>query len=152
MRAVPEKASPLRVLLVDDHEVVRSGMKALLQATEDLEVNAEAGSVREAVDEAEIRRLCCRRCKRVRTEQVPWARPGARHSRDLEDVVAFLAQRVIVTRVVTEAIDDARLDELYRIGVDEISYRKGHRYLTVVADHDRQGAVVWAAEGHDHPS
>jgi transposase len=31
--------------------------------------------------------------------------------------------------------------------VDEVSYRKGHRYLTVVADHDRDGAVVWAGEG-----
>jgi transposase len=31
--------------------------------------------------------------------------------------------------------------------VDEVSYRKGHRYLTMVADHDRDGAVVWAGEG-----
>ncbi|MGZ4129382.1 MAG: response regulator transcription factor, partial [Actinomycetota bacterium] len=44
---------PLRVLLVDDHEVVRSGVKALLQATEDIIVTAEASSVREAVDEAD---------------------------------------------------------------------------------------------------
>jgi transposase len=115
--------------------------------------------------EAEVRRLSCRRCGRIRTEQVPWAHPGARHTRDLEDVAAFLAQRVdkttvarllrisweavanILTRVVSDQIDDSRLDELYRIGVDEVSYRKGHRYLTVVADHDRAGAVVWAAEG-----
>ena len=47
------KLPPLRVLLVDDHEVVRSGVKALLQATEDIVVTAEAGSVREAVDEAD---------------------------------------------------------------------------------------------------
>jgi two-component system, NarL family, response regulator DevR len=53
MRAVPEKVPPLRVLLVDDHEVVRSGVKALLQATEDVVVSAEAGSVREAVEEAD---------------------------------------------------------------------------------------------------
>ena len=117
--------------------------------------------------ESEIRRLDCRACGRVRTEQVPWARPGSRLTRDLEDVVAFLAQRVdkttvarllrvawetvaaIVVRVVAEHLDPARLDELYRIGVDEVSYRKGHRYLTVVADHDRAGAVVWAAEGKD---
>lgn len=117
--------------------------------------------------EAEIRRLSCPRCRRIRTELVPWARPGARHTRDFEDVVAFLAQRVdktavarlmrcsweavanIVTRVVAGSIDDSRLDELYRIGVDEVSFRKGHRYLTVVADHDRNGAVVWAAEGRD---
>jgi transposase len=117
--------------------------------------------------ECEIRRLHCPRCERVRTEQVPWARPGARHTRDLEDVVAFLAQRVdkttiarllrvswtavanIVTRVVADHIDDSRLEDLYRIGIDEVSYRKGHRYLTVVADHDKDGAVVWAKEGNN---
>jgi DNA-binding NarL/FixJ family response regulator len=56
MPPVTEKAAkrpPLRVLLVDDHEVVRSGVRALLQATEDIVVTAEAGSVREAVDEAD---------------------------------------------------------------------------------------------------
>jgi two-component system response regulator DevR len=47
------KKPPLRVLLVDDHEVVRDGVKALLQATEDIIVTAEAGSVREAIDEAD---------------------------------------------------------------------------------------------------
>jgi transposase len=117
--------------------------------------------------EAEIRRLACRRCGRVRTEAVPWARPGARHTRDLQDVVAFMAQRMdkttitrllrisweavarIVVDVVADSLDPARLDGLYRIGVDEVSYRKGHRYLTVVADHDRDGAVVWAHEGKD---
>jgi transposase len=115
--------------------------------------------------QAEIRRLRCVRCARVVTEDVPWARPGARLTRDLEDVVAFMAQRMdkttvarllrvsweavarAVIRVVADRIDDARLDELYRIGVDEVSYRKGHRYLTIVADHDRGGAVVWAKEG-----
>jgi hypothetical protein len=49
--------------------------------------------------------------------------------------------------VVAGHLDDGRLDGLYRIGIDEVSYRKGHRYLTVVADHDRAGAVVWAGEG-----
>jgi two-component system, NarL family, response regulator DevR len=47
------KVPPLRVLLVDDHEVVRGGVRALLQATEDVIVTAEAGSVREAIDQAE---------------------------------------------------------------------------------------------------
>lgn len=40
-----------------------------------------------------------------------------------------------------------RLDGLRRIGVDETSYKRGHRYMTVVVDHDR-GRVVWASEGH----
>ncbi len=115
--------------------------------------------------EAQIRRLDCRRCGRVRTEDVPWARPRARHSGDFEDVVAWLAQRTdkttitrllrtswetvagIVERVVAEQVDTRRLTGLLRIGVDEVSYRKGHRYLTVVADHDQSGRVVWAAEG-----
>lgn len=118
--------------------------------------------------EIEIRRIHCRRCDRVRTEAVAWARPAARHTRDFEDVVAWLAQRTdktaitrllrtswetvagIVSRVVVEHLDTRRLEGLYRIGVDEVSYRKGHRYLTVVADHDRDGTVVWAAEGKDH--
>jgi len=35
-----------------------------------------------------------------------------------------------------------------RIGVDEISYKKGHRYITIVVDHDT-GRLVWAAPGRD---
>jgi two-component system, NarL family, response regulator DevR len=48
-----KKAPPLRVMLVDDQEVVRGGVKALLAANEDIVVTAEAASVREAIDEAE---------------------------------------------------------------------------------------------------
>jgi two-component system, NarL family, response regulator DevR len=48
-----KKAPPLRVMLVDDHEVVRGGVKALLVANEDIVVTAEASSVREAIDEAD---------------------------------------------------------------------------------------------------
>jgi DNA-binding NarL/FixJ family response regulator len=45
--------APLRVMLVDDHVVVRDGIKSLLQATDDLVVCGEAGSAREAVAIAE---------------------------------------------------------------------------------------------------
>jgi transposase len=113
--------------------------------------------------EAGVHRVDCRGCGRVRTEQVPWARPGARHTRDFEDVAAWLAQRMdktsvarllrctweavdhIVDRVVVEHIDDTRLDGLLRIGVDEVSYKRGHRYLTIVADHV-SGRVVWVGK------
>jgi DNA-binding NarL/FixJ family response regulator len=44
---------PLRVMLVDDHEVVRNGIRAMLQAEDDIVVTAEAGTVQEAIDEAE---------------------------------------------------------------------------------------------------
>jgi two-component system, NarL family, response regulator DevR len=47
------KVPPLRVMLVDDHEVVRDGIRAMLQAEEDIVVSAEAGTVREAIDEAD---------------------------------------------------------------------------------------------------
>lgn len=114
--------------------------------------------------EAEVRRVDCPQCGRVRTEEVPWARPGARHSRDFEDVVAWMAQRTdktsvskllrcswkavhhIVGRVVAEHLDDTRLEGLFHLGVDEISYKRGHHYLTVVADHDT-GRVVWVGAG-----
>src|SRR5438094_4864537 len=51
MGGAPE--TRLRVMLVDDHEIVRSGIRAMLAATDDLRVVAEAESVAEAVREAE---------------------------------------------------------------------------------------------------
>jgi two-component system, NarL family, response regulator DevR len=42
----------MRILLVDDHEVVREGLRALLDAQDDLEVVAEAGTVEEAIARA----------------------------------------------------------------------------------------------------
>jgi two-component system response regulator DevR len=47
------KKPPLRVMLVDDHEIVRDGIRAMLDAEEDIVVTSEAGTVREAIDEAE---------------------------------------------------------------------------------------------------
>jgi DNA-binding NarL/FixJ family response regulator len=48
-----QRDQPIRVVLVDDHEVVRRGVKSLLSATDDIVVTGEAGSVREAIDEAD---------------------------------------------------------------------------------------------------
>lgn len=114
--------------------------------------------------EGEIRRLRCPKCRKVVTEAVPWARPGSDFTRPFEDAVALLAQQTnktavaaltgvawvtvgkIAARVVHEHLDPGRFDNLRRIGVDEISFRKRHRYLTVVTDHDTRH-VVWVAEG-----
>ncbi|HEX6010770.1 MAG TPA: ISL3 family transposase [Geminicoccaceae bacterium] len=116
--------------------------------------------------ECELRRLWCRDCGGPRLEPVPWARPGASYTRDFEDLVAFLAQQMaktpiarllriawdtvgrIVERVVAEHLDERRLEGLLAVGVDEISYRKGQRFLTCVADHAR-GAVIWARPGRN---
>ncbi|HEX6400363.1 MAG TPA: response regulator transcription factor [Actinomycetota bacterium] len=48
-----EKRPPLRVMLVDDHEIVRDGIRAMLDAEPDIVVAAQAGSVAEAVSEAD---------------------------------------------------------------------------------------------------
>ena len=40
----------------------------------------------------------------------------------------------------------SRFDGVRRIGIDETSYKKGHKYVTVVVDHDR-GCLIWAHEG-----
>ena len=56
---------------------------------------------------------------------------------------------VMIERVVTEHTrnqDGDGLDGLTRIGIDEVAYRKGHRYLMCVTDHD-SGRLVWAAPG-----
>ena len=117
------------------------------------------------VIECELRRLRCRDCG-VHLEWVPWARPDAYHTRDFEDVVAWLAQQMaktpiagllrigwdtvgrIVERVAADHLDEKRLEGLVAIGVDEISYRRGQRYLTSVLDH-RVGAIVWCAPGRN---
>ena len=116
----------------------------------------------------EIRRLDCPDCG-IRTEELPWARPGARHTRDFEDMVLWLAQRTdrtsvatlmrcgwetvtaIINRGVAELLDARRLDTLYRIGVDEICYRHPHRYLTIIGDHDT-GTVVDIQPGRSDQS
>ncbi|EUA44361.1 transposase family protein [Mycobacterium xenopi 3993] len=55
----------------------------------------------------------------------------------------------IVGRVVADGRDtNDLLAGLCRIGIDEIAYRKGHRYVTCVIDHTT-GRLVWAAEGRN---
>lgn len=116
----------------------------------------------------EIRRLQCPECGVV-TEELPWARPGARHTRDFEDMVLWLAQRTdrtsvatlmrcswetvtaIINRGVAELLDERRLQTLYRIGVDEVCYRHPHHYLTIVGDHDT-GTVIDIQPGRSDAS
>jgi transposase len=113
----------------------------------------------------QLRRVECHDCG-VRVEAVPWARPDARHTRDFEDLVAFCAQQMaksqvqtllriawdtvgrIVERVVADHLDERRLAALVSIGCDELSYRRGQRYLTNVADH-RTGRIVWSSPGRN---
>lgn len=125
----------------------------------------DLGSCR-AVLEADAPRVRCPE-HGVVVAAVPWARHGAGHTRAFDDQVAWLAvacsktavtelMRIawrtvgaIITHVsadVDAAVD--RLAGLRRIGIDEISYKRGYRYLTVVVDHDTR-RLVWAAPGRD---
>ena len=67
-----------------------------------------------------------------------------------EDMLAELKilARHRLTKQRQQQADADLLAGLERIGIDEISHRKGQRYLTVVVDHD-SGRLVWAAPGRD---
>jgi len=113
----------------------------------------------------EIRRVRCPCCG-VKVEQVPWAAPGSNFTLPFEEHTAYLAQQcskttvtrimrvawrtvgTIIQRVVARHAEGTadRLDGLRVIGVDELSYRRHHKYITVVIDHER-GEIVWASEG-----
>ncbi len=114
--------------------------------------------------EAAAARVSCQ-VHGVVVAQVPWARHRSRFLRSFEDQVAWLATQCsqkacsqlmrldweTVGRIITRVVEQAsrghdRLDELERIGIDEISWRKGQRSLTLVIDH-ATGRLVWAAEG-----
>ena len=63
--------------------------------------------------------------------------------------IAWRTVGAIVTRVAEDAMAGMnRFAGVRRIGIDEISYKKGHRYLTVVVDHDSR-RLIWAAAGRD---
>jgi transposase len=114
---------------------------------------------------ARLRRLWCP-VHRARTEAVPFARAGSDFTRDLEALVAWLATRTdkttitrlvrvnwrtvgrIIERVADDELDRDRLNELFEIGIDEVSWASQHRYLTLVTDHRRR-RIVWGAAGHD---
>jgi transposase len=102
--------------------------------------------------------------------EVPFARHDSWFTRAFEDLVVYdaivssklaAARRHQVSwravdhlclRVATEALDRLDLLEgLVAIAIDEVKYKKGQRYLTVVCDH-LTGKVIWAAKGRTKES
>ena len=126
----------------------------------------DAGAVRVVIRAVAVRVECAEHG--VVAASVPWARHGARHTLGFEQQVAWLACETsksavcalmrtswrTVGAICQRVLDDGqqrfgdRLDGLSRIGIDEISFRRGQRYLTVVVCH-QTGRLVWAAEGRD---
>jgi transposase len=112
---------------------------------------------------ARLRRVRCPE-RGVLVEGVPFARDGARFTRDFENLVAWLATKTdktatcrltridwqtigrVIERVGDELLCEDRLSDLFEISIDEVAWRKGHRYLTLIGDHRRR-RVVWGCEG-----
>lgn len=99
--------------------------------------------------------------------ELPWARHDSRFSRSFEDLVVYdaISSNKLVAahrhgvswravdhmcvRVAEEALGRVDLlDGLVAIAIDEVKYKKGQRYLTVVCDHFT-GKVIWAAKGRN---
>jgi transposase len=117
--------------------------------------------------EAEAPRVECRR-HGVVVARLPWARHGSWFTLEFEQQVAWLATQCsksalcelmriswyTVGRIIERVVADERarrgdpLARLRRIGIDELSYRVGQRYITLVVDHD-SARLVWAEEGRD---
>lgn len=103
----------------------------------------------------------------VVTAAVPWAYPGSGFTKAFDLEAAWLATHLprsavsaymridwkTVGRCISRTLNDIepersrRLNGLVNIGIDETSYKKGHKYITVIVNHDTN-TVVWAAEGH----
>lgn len=113
---------------------------------------------------AVARRVDCAGCGPT-VAAVPWARHDSAFTRAFEDLVvhdaivgnkqaaadrygvSWRAVNNMCVRVAREALGCVDLlDGLVAVAIDEVKYKKGHRYLTVVCDHVT-GRVVWAAKG-----
>lgn len=103
----------------------------------------------------------------VLVADVPWVYPGSDFTKDFDLTVGQLATYLprstvseymridweTVGRCVHRTMNNIepeisrRLDGLVNIGIDETSYKKGHKYITIVVNHDTN-TVVWSAQGH----
>ena len=115
--------------------------------------------------EADTHRIHCPE-HGVVTAAVPWAYPGSSFTRDFDLTVTWLAEYLSRSAVancmridwqtvgsyISRSLHDPeperakRLDGLVNIGIDETSYRKGHKYITVVVNHNTN-TVVWVGNG-----
>ena len=110
------------------------------------------------------RRVECASCGPT-VAAVPWARHASAFSRAFEDLVvhdaivgnkqaaadrygiSWRAVNNACVRLAGEALGRVDLlDGLVAVAIDEVKYKKGHKYLTVVCDHVT-GRVIWAAKG-----
>jgi len=102
----------------------------------------------------------------VLVAKVPWARHKSDYTYDFETAVTWFALHAAaadvaeyfriewhtvgsITKRVQESLEKnepSRFDNLEAIGIDETSYKKGHKYMTVVVNH-KTGSLIWAKKG-----
>ena len=125
----------------------------------------DLGSTRVYV-EAKAPRIQCRE-HGVLVAKVPWAQHDSDYTHDFEMAVTWLTLHATsadvseffrikwdtvgsIARRVQKALETSqtsRFEDLEKIGIDETSYKKGHKYMTVVVNHNT-GALIWAKKGH----
>lgn len=114
-----------------------------------------------------MRRVNCRQCNKVVVEQVPWSAGKSRITKEFAAVLAFWARKLswketaqtfrvswdivadAVTWVVTWGLANRSIENVTAIGVDEIQYKKGHKYLTLVYQIDKHcRRLLWIGKDH----
>lgn len=103
----------------------------------------------------------------VLVAKVPWARHDSDYTYDFETAVTWLTLHATMQDVAEffrikwdtvgsiakrvqkslESVAPSRFDNLEQIGIDETSYKKGHKYMTVIVNH-KTGHLIWAKKGH----
>ena len=116
--------------------------------------------------EAPVHRIECAE-HGILTEYVPWARHHSSFTRDFENTVAWMTMNLSKTAVSSymriawntigpiisryrkdaDPYPEHRFNGLKHIGIDETSYKKGHKYITVIVDHDTN-SVIWVHDRH----
>lgn len=114
---------------------------------------------------ARVPRISCRACG-VKQVKVPWSRPGSGFTLLFEMTTLLYAKHMaiqplasnlgihpdslwrITTHYVKEAISNTDLSQVSQIGIDEVSRRKGHDYLTVFGDL-QASRVIYLATGRE---
>ena len=116
--------------------------------------------------ESEQKRIYCKE-HGVSIPDVPWAYRGSSFTMGFDRIVAWLSRCIsksdiaeymridwaTVGRCISRVREDLepdldkRLNGLVNIGIDETSYKKGHKYITVIVNHDTN-SVIWLHEGH----
>ncbi len=104
---MPEPTAPIRVVLADDHAVVRQGLKLLIDSESDLTVIAEAGDGQAAVEQAVA--------LQPDVIVLDISMPGMNGLAATKTLKKVLPRAAIVT--LTRHTDDAYLQELLRAGV-----------------------------------